>query len=54
VDLTADRKDVHELTIFLTPPGQAATGGGPQEIVIRQMPPIRVRTKTVEQSPAGL
>ena len=52
VDLTADRKDVHELIIFLTPPG-AAPAASPQEVIIRQMPAVRVRSRSVEQSPAG-
>lgn len=52
IDLNADRTDVHELTIFLTPPGALATGGT-QELIIRQVPPVRVRAKTILQSPAS-
>jgi hypothetical protein len=52
-DLAVNRTDIHELTMFLTPPGELPTGGT-QELVIRQMPPVRVRGRLVEQSPAGL
>jgi hypothetical protein len=52
-DFTLNRIDVHELTIFLTPPAPAGSGGSAQEIIIREMPAVRVRTRAVEQSPAG-
>lgn len=51
-DLTADRMDVHEVTIFLTPPG-ATPGASAPGIIIQEMPPVRVRARLVEQSPAG-
>jgi uncharacterized protein YukE len=51
-DIGADRMDVHELTIYLTPPG-APTAGSPQEVIIKQMPAVRVRARALEQSPAG-
>jgi hypothetical protein len=53
LDLNADRKDVHELMIFLTPAG-APKASSAQEVVIREMPAIRVRARSVEQSPAGM
>lgn len=49
-DLNADRKDIHEVTVFLTPPGQPPPTGA-QEVIIRQLPALRVRGRMVEQAP---
>jgi hypothetical protein len=52
-DFGVSRIDNHELTIFLSPPGTVAGTAAPTEIIIRNMPAVRVRARQLEQSPAG-
>jgi hypothetical protein len=53
VDLAVIRKDVHKVTIYLKPPGSPAKPAATQEIIIKQMPTVRTRTRIVRQQPTG-
>jgi hypothetical protein len=49
-DLTATRKDVHELKVFLTPPSSSKALPA-QKVIITQMPAVRVRARVERQPP---
>jgi hypothetical protein len=52
LDLSLSRKDMHKVTVFLTPPGGASPGPA-NEIIIKQMPAVRTRTSNVREPPSG-
>ena len=49
--LDGSRKDVHQLTIFLAPPGGDDKSDAVQQVVITQMPAVRVRTEILRLPP---
>lgn len=53
VDLSVSRKDIHKVIIYLNPyKGETRPAASP-EIIIRQMPAVRTRTRVIRQEPLG-